>query len=445
MISNLRFKDFFASLISFLTFFLLLLQFTNSYKLLLLIINQQTYIWSIFLIIFFSFYIIVNNSKLSFLFKVPIFFHWLCLIFFLPIILLIFHFFLGNISLNQLIYWLGIYSLAGGMFCSSSILFFNYNSSSKISIFYISAFIITVFGVWLSIEYYDIIRAFMTLNRATEDIAFISSEKIRVVGFFDHPNMVSRAFLFSSIIILGTYFYDKSIYLIILFIVLLLVCILFTGSRTVFILFFLFLMYYFPRIVFKDVFLLKSKKGYFLQFLTFFTVPIFALLIIFIFYLSSSYLSLLGYGDIINRFTSLIEFNTNNFDNDVSANYRYEVIFQYLEYILKSPFFGYGPSLRNDFINRGIFSVASQNQFLEDSFSFGILYVLYFIFVFFKTIYSLPSSFYIFNENKLLFYKAFLYIVLLYCFSVNYLLINEVYLIAFGSLMGISILNFNSK
>lgn len=391
-------------------------------------------------------FLIFNRLSFLSLFSNVLFKYWFLLIAGFPIISLFIHYIVRNITRSEFIYWFGIYLLSCGIFSCTCLLISRIKNVRTINLFYGASFVVTIFGVWLSIEYYDLVRAFMTLNRSTEEIAYVISEKIRVVGFYDHPNIVARSFVFSSIFLFGSYFYNKSKFYISSFILVLLTFLLLTGSRTALILIAIFLTIYFPQFLFKKIFLIKGKFIIPYKIAAYLSIPLIFLFLFILFNFVSNYLIDLGYGDLVRRFTSLFNFGNEFASEDLSAQYRVTVFFQYLHEISKSLLIGHGPILRSEYISKGIFIVASQNQFLEDAFSFGVFYVLFFIHTLRVSYTYSKTSIFLFSYKYLLFFKLFLLIFFVYCFSVNYMLIDDLMLIVLGTYVGaiISLSNFQA-
>lgn len=429
----------FNFLFSFITI-ILLLQLTDAYKLVLLVINKQTYVASIFTLICCCLFLIIYLKKTINLFRFKLFKLWFNLIFTLPAGITFIHFLLGNIVGSEFIRWEGIFILSGSLFASSTLMFSHAKSINKINRFFWSALVIVIIGMVVSLINYDFIRSLMALDRATENIAYINSVNERAKAFYDHPNKAARALLFISIILLGSYLYNKSKFAIGVFSALSLILIAFTGSRTALLLSFIFLALYLPRVFNKTKFSVRGKKGRDNRVIIYSSIPIIILGLILFFSLSLVLLDDIGSSNVASRFEFLTiltnDSSSSSLENDRSVQSRITVVFQYLTEIGDNIILGQGPALRNDYISKGIFAVASQNQFLEDAFAYGIFYSFYTIYVLFYSIKKISKEIMKDSDGFLYCFKIFLIVFVIYCFSVNYVFINTISVIVLGCFLG---------
>jgi hypothetical protein len=420
----------------------LILQLTESYKLILIFIKQGTIVFSFFTIFICTAYIFFNFKLFISFFNFAIFKNWFYLIFILPLFITFIHFMIGNVALDRFIYYSASYFLLpGSVFGATVILFSKIKTVKPIIWFYMVAFLITIVGIYISLYYYDIIRLIMLSSSNTEETALIATQKSRAIGFYGHANKAARSVLSISIVLLGAYFYNNNKLRNSLFIVFFVFIILLTGSRTTLLLSIIFLLIYLPRLFLKKLYNTHNDKRL-LKCLNYSLIPIISIVLVVALYFLAGVMDSYGYSDLMSRFTDIISSDSSSgLENDQSVNARVEVIFQYLEKILDSLLIGYGPELRSIYIDEGIFLVASQNQYLEDAFAYGIPYMFFYLFVLTKTYLRLPMAMGIFGNKHVSFFKIFLFLFFIYGFSVNFLLINRITVIILGTFIGVYIAN----
>lgn len=429
-----------------LFFILIFLQLTDGYKLVLLLFNQTTKVASILTLLLCLAYIFFNYKVFLQLYKNSLFKHWLRIILFLPIIFHCIHLVLDNITLAQFIYWIPLNAFYGSLFVVTAMLTQIKNSKRTINFMLISAIIFIIIGLVVSIFYYPFILRLEILTGDTRyDPDNFLGEVNRAVGFYGQPNLAAKALLSVFIILVSSYLPEKSNLTSIIIVLIVLLAIFWTGSRTALLIISLVLLINNPLIEKK----IRDKKfkgiGLYRVLLTIrFVIPVIIILFFLLFILESIdgelSKSLIGR---FSFFNSLFDDNT-ALRQDVSIRQRLDIIGLYIEYILNKPIFGHGISLREDLIANDVFDIGAQNEYLEFAFAFGVFYVLYYIYVLIRTFKLRINNSIENNLIELRALKITIVILFIYGFSLNYQYLDRVTVIILGLLLGILIKGRNS-
>lgn len=211
-----------------------------------------------------------------------------------------------------------------------------------------------------------------------------------------------------------------------------------TGSRSALI-FILFSLYFMNKLMAKSIYqsglkdFKKSRKISNILIIFFFLGAFLGLEAV------SSYLSEKGYEVIGNRLNSITSFE--KISNDRSVNQRLDAQTFYLQKIIENPIFGYGQNYMDD-LRKTQELLSSHNSYLENTFRYGIIYLI----IFFLFMFYLWKS----RERKLFesrFHFDFLGLLTVFLFissfSSNTLLENKTVIILLGISFGLSI--FDSK
>ncbi|WP_268035272.1 O-antigen polymerase [Algoriphagus sp. PAP.12] len=423
----------FSRYFSYLIIGILFLQITDTYKLLLLVFQKKTNVASILTLMICLFFLAFNFSIVKKFLKIRLLFSWFLLIWFFPVTISLIHFLLGNLDGGETIYWLSFFSLFGTLFISSVYVFYKFGSTYFVFVFFLLAYLSIVLSFVLESINYDLFRSILSLSAETEDIAFVRTESNRSIGFYVQSNMAARALCFFSIFLYFSYFSSRKFLHKLVFFITTIALILLTGSRTSLLIFVTIALYF--SFYYKQH---EQKKSIVIQGL----LPSVVLILFFIpiFYLFLKYVSIMltnyEYSFLSERLDFLISFFESNDSSisDESIEIRIMVINQYLGYIYDSLLLGYGPVKREEFLRLGNFTAASQNQYLEDIFAFGLFYFLFYLKVIVKSIKI--KSFYTFGLPMFPFF-IFFFVILIFGFSVNYLLINRIVIISMGAFLGI--------
>lgn len=414
----------------------LFLQLSDTYKLILILVNKQTVIASIITLLILLIYILVHFKRFKSILKDSLFKSWLNIIFILPIFFTTLHFFLGNLTFDDYQYWIPFITFFGCLYVVSVMIFKNTESSNQINFLYGMALFAIIISFIITFINYDLMRGFMAVSRAKADIADKTSFSGRAGGFYMQSNVAAKAIVSIGVVIMGTFLYNKSKLINIFFAILLLVMILFTGSRTALAIIFITILIYLPPKIFSKSFARRDKQARLLKLIIYALIPIIAII---------SLLTIIGLSDLIAKFgfenlASRMDFLSNvgdaNIEDDVSFQYRMQTILDYSQFIVRSLIIGYGPQERTNLINSGVFSVGSQNEYLEGAFAYGILYIFYYIHVLVKTFKRLDWQYSIYNSKAILL-KLYIVVLTLYGFSLNSFSLDRVHVIVIGSLIGL--------
>lgn len=416
---------------------MLFLQVTDTYKIILLVIGKKTVFFSTLTLVFSIIYLLFNFRDYRKIYKFKIFKKWIWLILFLPLLINTIHLFIGNLSVSEYTYWFSFILFCSLLFVLSAI-YFSKHPLKTTNRFFLFSFLSIIISFIIGNFNYNFIRALMSVSEVLDDTAFITSESIRSVGFYTQANIAARALLLFFILISGTYLIKKQKVVTYGSIFIFIFLVLMTGSRTVLILALLFCLFYLPKFIYRNIYLkVNSILITFKKLILSLFLPFFGILILLFFSLVVDFAKNYIDDSVINRFNFITEFSEiQNLEEDKSVNIRGVIINQYLGEISKNLILGNGPSLRNEYIKKRIFANASQNQYLEDAFSYGIFYVMFYIYVIIYTIYKVKLT-YIVDNDKFLFLGFLLLLILVYGFSVNYLLINRLFLITIGCFIGL--------
>ena len=413
---------------------LVFLQFSDLYKVLIYPFNVTTQLFSIITIFITFFYIISNKISLKRLLNHKILRLWLWLVLYLPITINLVHFIIGNLSLNDFVYWFSFLTMMGFLFLSTTIYFYKNSYPKYINQFFQLVLLSIVISLFIGWYDYEILRSLVKVSADLEE--YMYQDNSRAIGFYTQSNMLARSILFTFIIFAGTILYRKSSFINYNFIVLFTLMLLLTGSRTSMILFLIFLIFYIPRFSYKKIFSNSFNKK--LKVITtVLTIPIAILFTLLLLNAMPFFSKLITDNNVYKRFSFITDTSSNSsLEKDRSVNARIIVFNQYISKIIDQPLIGYGSNKRSEYIKNNTFLNGSQNQYLENAFSFGIFYVTFFFYVFFYTIKKLK-----FDEritfDRYLYFKIFLLLIIIYGFSVNYLLINRLFLITTGFFLGI--------
>jgi hypothetical protein len=404
---------------------ILFLQITDLYKMLLLPFGLQTNSFSILTLLLGIVYVISNRKIVHGVLGFnKVFKGWLWLIWVFPIIFTLIHFFLLNLSTSQLFYWIPFISLFGVLFLCSAILVVKLESDKTVNVFFLFVFISAVLGIIISYTNFSLI-AKLTSTSASK-LAFAdaysgSAGIDRALGFYGQQNVTAKAIVLSFLYLYTLGIAKDRKILKNLLIIVSLVCIYFTGSRTSLLMFFLQLMILIP--LFTDFSKMKLlKTGRFLIIGGVFVVILINL---------SSYFVALGLPDLTTR----LNFDSKSLNDDASIGLRVETFNIYLEHIYNNVFIGRGPTYRQEMIDNKVFPVASQNEYLETAMAFGTGAVLYYFFLILFTFSKFVLKKNIYARLTCLLMTVFL----IYGFSVNYLFLDRFNVILLGVLLGLTI------
>jgi len=425
--------------IKVLFFFIVFLQLTDTYKLPLLLIGQTTSTASLATLIMCMTYIAFNFSLFRKLLRQKLFKIWINIIVTLPAFFTTVHFFMYHLDLAEYIYWISFFLFFGSLYVVSAMLVYSEVSNKIVNRLFVFAIIAAIVGFIISAVNYPFILALMSLaSNKTNAIESGVTEIQRAVGFFAQANTAAKAIVLYFIFLLGNYFYKFSKKINIIMMILFILMVFWTGSRTSLLIIFFVLIFFAPSILYPKVFNSESKGiNLFKVFIILRSVFVawIGLLILNVFATS---IADTQYGELAGRLDFLrnVGDNKNGLSEDVSLNARFEVINDYLFYIAQDFLIGKGPEFRNEMRKSGEFQIGSQNEYLETGLSHGIFYVFYYL-------YALIVTFNIVGDNKITrkinsgkSIKILVFVIFIYGFSINYIFLERVSVIVFGVLIG---------
>lgn len=366
---------------------------------------------------FFSFYLLLNYKFLIELSRSKIFIYACILLFGMQFIIMMIQLLGRLISPDRLIYWTAFSFLYFEIFVTSAILWGKFGGNSTIK-FFLACIAATWLGFFIQILDYQTIRNVMDFT--SNEIA-ASDTSIRMIGFFQHPNMAALSLVTFFLMLATTKsFHRKNILLKLIISLSVFFGIVMTGSRTSLILYFITLFWYFMTAQ-------KSHNNISLN-LRFLKIILLILLIIIIILISYTTLSGITTNSnstlttAIERLESLIHiFSGSALKNDESAILRYEVISAYATDIIKNPFLGHGPDFATTRIEQSLYTNVSQNSFIEWSLKFGVFYAI------FAAFFLIKMYFYSAAFKKYEFFSSIKCQALVTCFLVAMLSVVDIF------------------
>ncbi|MGJ1403288.1 O-antigen ligase family protein [Sphingobacterium siyangense] len=325
-----------------------------------------------------------------------------------------------NVDTDQALYWIPFISLFGSMFLSTAILVLKLRDVRTFNNLFILVFIASVIGIILSYTNFTFIAALISTSSAKSEFANVYSEVIdRAPGFYGQQNLSAKSFVLSFLYLYVITFANSRQIIKNLLIIIALICIYFTGSRTSLILFFVQLMVFIPLLT-------NTSK---LKLLIIVRYVVLGIGFVVILFSLSNYFVSLGLPDLTTR----LNFGQESLNDDESVNLRVLTIQAYLNQIYENLFLGKGPAYRQEMIKRGIFPVGAQNEYLETALAFGVFAVIYYVLLIVFTIKHFFNIGGIYSRVIC----ALILLFVLYGFSINYMFLDRFDVILFGGLFGL--------
>ncbi|CAM3966057.1 O-antigen ligase [Flavobacterium antarcticum] len=408
---------------------ILFLQATDLYKVLLLPFGLQTNSFSTATLVICLFYISFNIKNIKKILKFKTVFNfWLWMVWFFPVLFTILHLYLDNLNELDLLYWVSFISLFGSMFLCATIVAFKNQRDKNFDIFFLLIFISSAVGIVLSYTNFGFIALLLSTSSANSTFAEDYSVAIdRALGFYGQQNLSAKSFVLSFLYLYVISLKNKNQILKYLLIVVGLICIYFTGSRTSMVIFFLQLAILIP------LFTISSKLKLFVVARYFALGGLFILVLIWF----ASFSVSLGLPDLTER----LNFEDTNLSQDGSVNARIGSFNAYVDKVEENLLVGKGPVYREEMLKTNVFPVASQNEYLETAVAFGVVSVLYYILLLLYTVNKTLKD----KNDYAKTLGVLLLVFAIYGFSVNYLFIDRMNVILLGILFGLLIKLRNFK
>lgn len=360
-------------LFNYIALFVVFLNFTNIYTILSGVLNIPFRYLSIGMMVILSLNVLVNLNIFLQVFKNKIFWFFLIVFCLIPAVGVV-------ISPYTILRYFG-YCILSGLLFVNACMFIYREGSHLFKKAILASFIIALTGLILSYYFPWFFAKAFALKAAAEgaygvwdQVQLGASVHSRAFGFYLQPNVAYTAVLFQLIILITAYFNRNLMARCLLYISTLYV-ILLTGSRGGLIMFIVFL----TTVVLSEIFggyrnQLNIKKSFFGVAHYYILLAFCGLFIVFAyeFFLQDAKNSLM------NRFF-LTFFNSSNqfaLDNDVSLFYRLNNQLEYIGLISKNPIsllVGFGTGASAWFRFTGEISGVSHNNFLEKTFSHGLI------------------------------------------------------------------------
>ena len=387
---------------------------------------------SILLLISFVIYSFINLGAVKFFFKDRIFVAWVFILGIYPLLGNIIHFMTGEVSSEFLIQQMGIDILNTLIFVTTAILTTQL-SFSKLKVVLYCILIISVVGLYLSLTYPIIFKDVISMASG-KVLSRVEKEDVgRAFGFFIQSNVAGLSLICYAVVLFMDANSKKGLPRTVIIYCVLLICILSTGSRSALLTYFLLtIIFILPSTATKISMSYKTTRqnGYVMIFVL--LGLIIPMLIIGAEHLFSS-LDDSRFADLEERISFFFGGDiTDKLSEDTSIEGRILAQKEYLKHISTSPIIGYGPQMSSIFRKNGSFWNSSHNLYLEIVFSYGAIYLLFFISTMIKT--ALNKS--VLRQYKFNAIGALIFVTTLLGFSNSSILQTKSFLFALGVCIG---------
>lgn len=421
-----------TSILSFIVAFLLVLVYTNAWWFPAYYAGARTSTSvHIVLMIILSIYLLSEIGLIVKVLHKKAVAYWILVTVFIPIVLLLFHYVLGYIAPDNFVRRIGLILYYAIIFLASIIAAIR--SSVKVYLFFVAVIILMAAGFIFSLMY-PFLTHTIQQSFVAEDMAMSGHKWWRSSGFFANPN---NAALTSVIAIIGLIVVKNHCFEILRhFLIGMAFCLVFfTGSRTSIVALFILII----------VILLSSffnKRKYRIR-LNKFLIGFASLIII----LLTSYLaisSLAGSNMAVERTVDRVTaipnlLVTQSETTDGSMHIRISQLTSYVNQVLSHPIIGRSPQVLRELTDKGNFSHASQNSWINWSLSYGIIYaVLIALLLGCLLRSSVKHNRLHLSDGSRLIILMFP-ILLVYSLSIDHLLNQECVIINFGIALGLII------
>jgi len=412
---------------------ILFLQFSETYRLLAYFLRLPTVVLSVLTLLLNIIYILIKWNTLKVFFQNKIFNYWFVLFVILPPLYFTIHLLFGYLTLKEYQYWFFFNLLFSSFFVAAGLFAYNVSQRAIINLV-IFCVVSTVIGFILNFTSFDLFRQMAILSNNDNAWVVYGGDLSRGISFFEQGNRAAFSIICFFILLFGLKYWKISGYLFML--LLLLTLILITGSRTSLLLTFIVMVsfIYAISVTLKKRFRLNIFS---VASIIYFTVIFGFVGAILIVLYASDLFAQLGYANLGYRLNLTNLFSPNNEVQDKSLVLRLNIISVYWHYIQKNLLFGYGPAFVHKKLSSNIFENVSQNQYLENSIYYGILYTIYYVYI---LVFSYLKSKFFFKGYALNIFKVFVVFIFLLGFSVNNLYWNRSLIITVGLLTGFWIL-----
>jgi hypothetical protein len=155
-----------------------------------------------------------------------------------------------------------------------------------------------------------------------------------------------------------------------------------------------------------------------------------------IFFFASQFLNSIGLYELAGRFDNLTEIVSGRELGPADESWEARVAAQkvYFEYILASPVLGYGAQYARYLLDAGMFLKPSHNQLIEMTFSYGIFYVLFMVFLYFRVLTAVCRE----HSYRFLVLLMF-FLPFFYAMALNTLMLNKNFYLILGVLLYVAV------